>query len=815
MTGSFPDPFQSHWREKGTLGFPSLPVAMFRVDTFGYFTGVNDWFEELTGHPLQSMGGKEWWHFFCGSGSNSMGDAWRKAVAEGRPFPFQGQCTKSDGSVVWIKGQLAMALDEQGLFSHVGIVINITDHQQTQVQLEATQTRLQSLVHAIPGKVVRVNRTGECLEYVSKPIPVDEQPPHRQRFIFSPADAWQTMVDLALDTKTVQVFEQNLPQEWGSRVEEVRIIPLQQEEALLVITDISETKRIQRSLQESEANYRLLVEHQTDLVVKVDLNGRLTFVSPSYCQLFGKTQTELLHQPYLPLVHEADRQATEEARQTLRHPPYTCYVEQRVMGEGGWHWLAWSSRAILNEQGDVTATVGIGRDISQLKQFQQDLHQLNEELEQRVQERTQQLEQSNQELARATHLKDEFLTTMSHELRTPLNTILGMAESMREQVFGEINGEQRLALETIERSSYHLLDLMNDILDVSKIASGQMELNLTATPIHLLCESSLSFIKQQAIKKGISIQTHFPPHIPQLVVDERRMRQVLINLLENAVKFTPPGGVISVHVSLASSPCPSQYSIHAPQTILSPTVVRIAIQDTGIGIAPEDTERIFQPFFQVARSLSRPYDGTGLGLGLVKRLVEMHGGQVGLSSQVGVGSCFTIDLPCQTPQFSGDDPTGPEGVTGSTDGALELPIRSGNQRDKQGQPLILLVENNPINTCTVSNYLTANGYEVLTAGNGDEAIILAQSRIPNLILMDIQMPGINGREIIHHIRTLPILAPIPIIALSAQAVDRDRQPCLAAGATHFLLRPLRLKQLRQAIHHLLEGGVENPPPPPS
>ncbi|MFM7612890.1 MAG: hybrid sensor histidine kinase/response regulator, partial [Synechococcales cyanobacterium] len=401
--------------------------------------------------------------------------------------------------------------------------------------------------------------------------------------------------------------------------------------------------------------------------------------------------------------------------------------------------LAWSSRAILNEQGDVTATVGIGRDISQLKQFQQDLHQLNEGLEQRVQERTQQLEQSNQELARATHLKDEFLTTMSHELRTPLNTILGMAESMREQVFGEINGEQRLALETIERSSYHLLDLMNDILDVSKIASGQMELNLTTTPIHLLCESSLSFIKQQAIKKGISIQTHFPPHIPQLVVDERRMRQVLINLLENAVKFTPPGGVISVHVSLTSSPCPSQYSIHALQTILSPTVVRIAIQDTGIGIAPEDTERIFQPFFQVARSLSRPYDGTGLGLGLVKRLVEMHGGQVGLSSQVGVGSCFTIDLPCQTPQFSGDDPTDPEGVTGSTDGALELPIRSENQRDKQGQPLILLVENNPINTCTVSNYLTANGYEVLTAGNGDEAIILAQSRIPNLILMDIQM----------------------------------------------------------------------------
>jgi CheY-like chemotaxis protein len=182
---------------------------------------------------------------------------------------------------------------------------------------------------------------------------------------------------------------------------------------------------------------------------------------------------------------------------------------------------------------------------------------------------------------------------------------------------------------------------------------------------------------------------------------------------------------------------------------------------------------------------------------------------------VGVGSCFTIDLPCQTPQFSGDDPTGPEGVNGSTDGTLELPIRSGNQRDKLGQPLILLVENNPINTCTVSNYLTANGYEVLTAGNGDEAIILAQSRIPNLILMDIQMPGINGREIIHHIRTLPILAPIPIIALSAQAVDSDRQPSLAAGATHFLLRPLRLKQLRQAIHHLLEGGVQNPPPPPS
>ncbi len=252
-----------------------------------------------------------------------------------------------------------------------------------------------------------------------------------------------------------------------------------------------------------------------------------------------------------------------------------------------------------------------------------------------------QLQQANQALIRATRLKDEFLANMSHELRTPLNAVLGITESLQEGIFGEINQEQNQALQTIERSGNHLLELINDILDVAKIESGQIELSSKLTAVAPLCQSGLVFIKQQALKKHIHIETLLPQNLPILLLDARRIRQVLINLLSNAVKFTPDGGCITLAVS-------SQHLPDDPESVDSPTqnYLRIAVIDTGIGIAPKHINKLFQPFVQIDGALNRKYQGTGLGLALVKRIVELHGGRVGVTSQVGVGSCFTVDLPC-------------------------------------------------------------------------------------------------------------------------------------------------------------------------
>ncbi|MCL1472215.1 PAS domain S-box protein [Argonema antarcticum] len=462
---------------------------------------------------------------------------------------------------------------------------------------------------------------------------------------------------------------------------------------------------------------------------------------------------------------------------------------------------------------------------SLFEQLQQELTE-RQQAQQQVTERNQQLAVSNEELARATRLKDEFLANMSHELRTPLNAILGMTEGLQEAVFGIVNEAQIKALQTIERSGSHLLELINDILDVAKIESGQMELDFTAVSINRLCQSSQAFIKQQALQKRLQLEIKLPLNLPDLLIDERRIRQVLINLLNNAVKFTPEGGRITLEVSrqrraeghrdtgagekrgtgeisvfhLPISPATSIQGLSPQEEGLEVRdYLQIAVIDTGIGIAPENINKLFQPFIQIDSALNRQYQGTGLGLALVKRIVELHGGQVGLTSEVGVGSCFTIDLPCSVAA-----PSSPN-LESQTAPHIEL-----SQPEQEGSPLILLAEDNEANISTVSSYLRAKGYRIILAKNGEEAIALAKSENPDLILMDIQMPGIDGLEAMQQIRRDPNLVDVPIVALTALAMTSDRDRCLEAGANDYISKPLKLKQLATTIQQLLSLQKHNP-----
>ena len=408
--------------------------------------------------------------------------------------------------------------------------------------------------------------------------------------------------------------------------------------------------------------------------------------------------------------------------------------------------------------------------------------QLQQELGER-QQTQQKLTVANEELLRATRLKDEFLANMSHELRTPLNAILGMTEGLQEQVFGQINPQQSKSLSTIERSASHLLSLINDILDVAKIESGKIELELTPTEIAPLCQSCLTLIRQQAYQKRIQLESQLPPNLPQLLIDERRIRQVLINLLNNAVKFTPQEGKVILTVSLEPSLSSND----------SQNRVRFAVHDTGIGVAPENVAKLFQPFIQIDSALNRQHPGTGLGLVLVKRIIELHRGQVGLITEVGVGSCFSFDLPYTPMQRASS------ALSMGSNPALEI---LPHTPDLALKPRILLAEDQEANIVTVSSYLRAKGYEVLLARNGQEAIALAQSERPDLILMDIQMPEMDGLEAIRHIRHDPTLMEVHIIALTALAMEGDRERCIAAGANNYISKPVKLRQLIATIQDL-------------
>jgi signal transduction histidine kinase len=252
------------------------------------------------------------------------------------------------------------------------------------------------------------------------------------------------------------------------------------------------------------------------------------------------------------------------------------------------------------------------------------------------------LEQKNIELIRVTKLKDEFLSNMSHELRTPLNGILGMAECLQEEVFGEINPSQKDAIATIQNSGNHLLELIQDMLDVSKIMAGMLKIDIKTISIADLCNSSLELTKQQALKKQIQLTTSVFSNTEVIAVDPHRIRQVLVNLLDNAVKFTPSGGKVDLDVRIVNDLSRELILSHS---VANSCWIKFSITDTGIGISPSDRDMLFQPFIQIDSGLNRKYEGSGLGLVIVKQIVELHGGYVDVSSQIDQGSCFTVYLP--------------------------------------------------------------------------------------------------------------------------------------------------------------------------
>jgi CheY-like chemotaxis protein len=388
-------------------------------------------------------------------------------------------------------------------------------------------------------------------------------------------------------------------------------------------------------------------------------------------------------------------------------------------------------------------------------------------------------------------MKDAFLANMSHELRTPLNAILSLSEILLEGIYDPLNERQHGALRRIEMSSQHLLALINDILDLSKVEAGRLDLQIETMYVMDVCEASLQFVKELALKKQLQLSCQVAEEQAIIEADSKRLKQMLVNLLSNAVKFTPPGGVVRLEVQVA------------PQA----EVIRFAVRDTGIGIAPSDLTRLFRPFAQLDSSLSRQHEGTGLGLALVRRLAELHGGMITVESEVGTGSCFTITLPY--PGQAAEGLAEPGLTPAAMDAATQMPSDERQARasgvDSMLAPAsvkVLLVDDNEDGLESTLEYLQVKGYQVSVARNGREALDLAERVRPDVILIDIQMPEMDGLEATRRLRSKPETLTTPIIALTALAMPGDRERCLAAGADDYLSKPVSLSQLVARIEQL-------------
>ena len=399
-------------------------------------------------------------------------------------------------------------------------------------------------------------------------------------------------------------------------------------------------------------------------------------------------------------------------------------------------------------------------------------------------EKAKELADANAKLKSISRHKDQFLANMSHELRTPLNVILGAAELLREGIHGPINSKQLKSVRMISDSGQHLLALINDILDLAKIEEGKIELTIRTVSVQSLCEISLQFIKQLAQKKGINVFFDYrDKNVKTLQTDERRLKQILVNLLTNAVKFTPEKGSVGLEV------------IGAPES----KQARFVVWDTGIGIPDDDMDRLFHPFVQLDSSLKRQHEGTGLGLSLVDRLTTMLNGHVSLESKVGSGSRFTVTLPWLPEEQT-------EGA-GQENKPVNMPdFRTSSNRASQSPtpPMILLAEDNEATIETIREFLTFNGLDVTIARNGIAAIALAKDQFPDLILMDIQMPEMDGLQAIRQIRNDAKVNKIPIIALTALAMPDDLEKCITAGADTYISKPVKLQNLLDMINEQLQ-----------
>lgn len=545
--------------------------------------------------------------------------------------------------------------------------------------------------------------------------------------------------------------------------------------------DIAERKR-------TEAELRLMsyiVEQSPVAIVVMSQDGRFEYVNPRFTDMTGYTMEDQAHLNWQSLrPPDAAPDIDEQIHAGLAASSEWRSQTKRSRKDGTWFWEAVSISVLHDVSTGLHHYLAIAEDVTVRKEAEDALRNINSELEKRVNERTAELQRANVELMHSARLKDEFLATMSHELRTPLTGVLGAADVLGEQVHGPLNVRQQDSVRMVRESGKHLLALINGILDLSKIEAGDMALNMDTVGADEVCTAALGVVRNEAANKNLAISYSSTPAMLSLVADPVRLKQTLVNLLSNAVKFTPSGGSIGLEV-LGDA---------------FDEKVQFIVWDTGIGIAPEQQALVFEPFVQIDGGLSRQYSGVGLGLALVRKFAEMHGGGVGVESSLGHGSRFTVTLPWR-PAMS------PAAVMKM---ASERP--SNYQRLMQEaitnlghKPLVLLAEDSRTGIDIVLNYLEPLGCEMLVMLRGDEAVRAAVERKPDLILMDIQLPHLDGITAITQIRSHsdPQVAKIPILALTALAMSGDRERCLAAGANDYLSKPFSMAALVEASARLL------------
>jgi PAS domain S-box-containing protein len=531
-----------------------------------------------------------------------------------------------------------------------------------------------------------------------------------------------------------------------------------------------ERKKFEQRLRDQQFYTRSLIESNIDALITTDPLGTISDVNKQMETLTGCTRDELIGAPFKQYFTDSGR-AQAGINRVLHEGKVTNYELTARARDGTLTVVSYNATTFHDRDRTLQGVFAAARDMTELKRFEQTLQLKNIELED------------------ASRMKSAFLANMSHELRTPLNSIIGFSEVLKDGLAGDMTERQRGFIGDIFGSGKHLLSLINDILDLSKVEAGKMMLDLETISVSSLLANSLSIIREKAAVRQIRLSMNAPEALGSIRADPRKVKQIVYNLLSNAVKFTKDGGQVTLRASRVPRADVSQLS--GPWTGRAfplaesefAEFLKITVTDSGIGISDEGSDRLFKPFSQIDSGLARKFEGTGLGLVMVKLLAELHGGTVAVESAVGNGSCFTVWLPLRAP--------GGDALTLALAPAATTPIESlGEAR------IALVVENDFKAADLIRVQLAAEGFKVLHAASAEAALVLAVQQPLSLITLDIMLPNMDGWDFLSRIKQVPELRRIPVVIISIAA---DRNKGFSLGAAAVMQKPISRQELYEAL----------------
>ncbi|MEG4986989.1 AAA family ATPase [Microcoleus sp. BR0-C5] len=539
--------------------------------------------------------------------------------------------------------------------------------------------------------------------------------------------------------------------------------------------EIRERKKTEEALHQSEARYLGILEDQTELIARYLPDGTVTFVNEGYCRFFEQTREQLIGHHYEPVVFEEDREYVTRLINSISKENPVVTIENRVIVSSQVRWTQWVNRGIFDDSGCIVEFQAVGRDINARKKAEAELEQAKDAAE------------------AANKAKSTFLANMSHELRTPLNAIIGFSQLMNQDT--NLLTEQKENLNIIYRSGNHLLSLINEVLDLSKVEAGRMTLSETNFDIHQLLADVEEMFALKAKYQGLQLLFECAADVPKYIyADEVKLRQVLINLISNAIKFTSSG---SVSVELKSKQAKTQSEAETQITTnQQQTTIIFEIKDTGLGIAADELEKLFKPFVQTA-SGQKVQQGTGLGLTISRQFVRLMAGEITVISG---GKAFTPGMPLK--EFL-------EETTGTTF-KFDIPVGLADASTIQNQPhsrrvvalapnqpqyRILVVDDRDYNRQLLVKLLKPVGFEVQEASNGIEALEIWDSYSPHLIWMDMRMPIMDGYEATKRIKGTIKGQATAVIAITASVWEEEKAVILSAGCDDFVRKPFHTEAI--------------------